>query len=766
MKLASTPVRPAPRFSRNDAVIVAGVAVVLLANLIGLVFHGDGYNPVVDGSLPIFSDWAAVVLVWLAVQRSPSRRLHVVLAAAAVTALTVSDTAYRVFPGDGGTAFGPSLADAGYLAFYLLLMGALAVLVRESLRGQAWPVLLTSTVGALGATSVLAVLLGPALESALAAPFSIPILLSIAFPVLDLLLVAALAGIAATPVRVLGRSGLLLVVGLMLFATADVLYAQQVQVRSVMMGTALNGAWAIGFALIVLWVLVAARGREQPNRSAVATLADGTAYTASAVAAPLISTAAGLAVLLLASQIHVSTLAVALAGATLALAAIPLAFRQRLLNSLSRTDELTGLPNRRALAMDVSSRLRAADARPSALLLLDLDRFREVNDSLGHEAGDRLIARISARLTGALRAGDLLARLGGDEFAVHLHHADDKRATAMARRLRAVTARPIVIDGLSLELGLSIGIALSPEHGSDLSGLLRKAEMAMYSAKSSRVGQRIYSAGDDSNDEARLRTLHELRIALAENQLVLHYQPKVDLPGDSVPGVEALVRWNHPTRGLLFPNEFLEVAEHGGLMRTLTRVVLELALDQAVLWQDQGRVLTVAVNLSSRSLSDYQLVNVVTRMLTARGLPGSALMLEVTEEFLLVDRDRARNVLLRLRAAGVLIAVDDFGTGYSSLAYLRDLPIDELKLDQSFVIPMLDDDRASALVASSINLGHSLGLRIVAEGVETPEVLDQLLQFGCDVAQGYFLSRPVPAAELERWLDDRVAAAPVAAGIE
>ncbi|PXA68176.1 putative bifunctional diguanylate cyclase/phosphodiesterase [Cryobacterium arcticum] len=766
MKLASTPVRPAPRFSRSDGVIVAGVAVVLLANLIGLIFHGGGYNPVVDGSLPIFSDWAATVLVWLAVQRSPSRRLHVVLAAAAVTSLTVSDTAYRVFPGDTGSAFGPSLADAGYLSFYLLLMGALTVLVRESLCGQAWPVLLTSTVGALGATSVLAVLLGPALESALAAPFSMPILLSIAFPVLDLLLVAALAGIAATPVRVLGRSGLLLVVGLILFATADVVYAQQVQVQSVAMGTALNGAWAIGFALIVLWVLLAARGREQPNRSSVATLADGTAYTVSAVAAPLIATAAGLAVLLLASQTHVSTLAVALAGATLALAAIPLAFRQRMLNSLSRTDELTGLPNRRALAMDVSSRLRAADARPSALLVLDLDRFKEVNDSLGHEAGDRLIGRISARLTGALRAGDLLARLGGDEFAVHLHHADDKRATAMARRLRAVTARPIVIDGLSLEVGLSIGIALSPEHGSDLSGLLRKAEMAMYSAKSSRVGQRIYSAGDDSNDEARLRTLHELRIALAENQLVLHYQPKVDLPRDSVPGVEALVRWNHPTRGLLFPNEFLEVAEHGGLMRTLTRVVLELALDQAVLWQDQGRVLTVAVNLSSRSLLDYQLVNVVTRMLADRELPGSALMLEVTEEFLLVDRDRARNVLLRLRAAGVLIAVDDFGTGYSSLAYLRDLPIDELKLDQSFVIPMLDDDRASALVASSINLGHSLDLRIVAEGVETAEVLDQLVRFGCDVAQGYYLSRPVPAAELERWLDDRAAAGLVAAGIE
>ena len=755
MKPASTAPSRLSRLSTADRVVFGGIAVVLLANLIGLILHGDGINPFVDGWLAVFSNWAAVVLVWLAVARVRLSRPDIVFAAAAVTALAVGDTAYRLLPGDAGTALTPSLADTGYLLFYVFMVATLAVIAHRTLRAQARPVLLTSAVGALGATSVLAVLLAPALESAIASPFSIPVLLSMAFPLLDLLLVAALAGIAATPARVLGRSGILLVVGLLLFAAADIVYAQQVQGDSVRIGSALNGAWAIGFALVTSWVLVSVRVRTQPDRPAMATLAAGTGYAASAVTAPVVATAAGLAVLLLASQTHVSLLAVILAGATLALATIPLASRQRLLHSLSRTDELTGLPNRRALAVDVSTRLGAVDARPSALLVLDLDRFKEVNDSLGHEAGDRLLERIGSRLAGALQAGDLLARLGGDEFAVHLHHADAKRASAMARRLRAVTARPLVIDGLSLELGLSIGIALSPEHGSDLSGLMRKADMAMYAAKSSRMGQRIYSPGDDSNDEARLRTLHELRIGLAENQLVLHFQPKVHLATDTVPGVEALVRWNHPTRGLLYPGEFLDVAETGGLMRTLTRVVLELALDQAVLWQAQGRSLTVAVNLSSRSLADYQLAGVVTRMLTARGLPGSALMLEVTEEFLLVDRDRARSILLRLRDAGVLIAVDDFGTGYSSLAYLRDLPIDELKLDQSFVIPMLDDDRASALVASSIHLGHSLGMRIVAEGVETAEVLDQLAQFDCDVAQGYHLSRPIPAAQLESWLDAR-----------
>ena len=756
MTLTSLAIPARPR--RSGYAGIAAIGVVLLANLTVLAVYGADVDPVLYRWMPICSEWAAAALVWLAVRRAPSRRPAVVFAAAAVTALVLGDTARRLLPEDTGTTVTPSLANASYLVFYILLMAVFTVLARRSFQGRAWPGLLTSAVGALGAASVLAVLLGPTMDSALEAPFSLPVLLSMAFPVLDLLLIATLAGIAVSPTRVLGRADLLLAGGLLLFATTDVIFAQHLRRDGVAVDSTLDAARAIGFTLVMVWVLVSARDRDRPS-SAVASRPDSSWDAAAAVAAPLLATAASLAVLLLSSQTHVPVLAVVLAGLTLALATVPLAFRGRLLHVLSRTDELTGLPNRRALTTDVSHRLGAADARPSALLVLDLDRFKEVNDSLGHEAGDRLIEAISARLAGALQSGDLLARLGGDEFAVHLHHADQSRASAMARRLRSVTARPIEIDGLSLEISLSIGIALAPEHGSDLSALLRQAEIAMYAAKAARVGQRVYSPGDDSKDEARLRTLHELRLALAEGQLSLHYQPKVDLPTNTVSGVEALVRWNHPTRGLLFPAEFLDVAEHGAQMRTLTRVVLELALDQAVLWQDQGRSLTISVNLSSRSLSDYQLVGVVSKMLASRGLPGSALMFEITEEALLVDRERAKNILAGLRTLGVQIAVDDFGTGYSSLAYLRDLPIDELKLDQSFVIPMLDDSRAAALLASSIQLGHSLGLRIVAEGVESAEVLHQLTDFGCDLAQGYHLCRPIPAPELESWLDDRTPAA-------
>jgi diguanylate cyclase (GGDEF)-like protein len=740
---------------RADRYLLWVVPVLLGGYLIGLLLHGDSDSVLVNAWLPLSADWTAVVLAWLARGRV-RRRPDVTLAALAVTVLALGDTLYRLMPAAvrfGGPA---SLADLCLLAFYTLMLGVLAVHASRSLRGQTMSVLLGSAVGGLGAAALVAVVLSLPIEEALGEPVSMVSVLSIAVPAAVLLLVAVLAAIASAPVAVLGRNGSLLWLGLALYVAADLVLAVRPRPPGTMPSAFASTAWAVGFTLIVAWLLLSTRPRRGSKVAPGAP--DARSISAAATrAVPVVATIAGLGVLVLASRLHVSVLAVFLAGSTLALATIPLFFRHRMLLALSRTDELTGLPNRRALMMDVSARLREPEAPPSALLVLDLDRFKEVNDSLGHEAGDRLLTRIGERLAGAVRSGDLLVRLGGDEFAVHLRHADAQRASAMARRLRAVTARPLMVDGLSLELELSIGIALAPGPGADLGDLLRQADIAMYVAKTTREGQHIYSTGDDSTDITRLRTLQDLRIALDEGQLVLHYQPKVSLSTDTVHGVEALVRWNHPTRGLLYPAEFLDVALHGGLMRPLTSAVLTLALDQAATWHEAGLPLTVAVNLSSRSLADFRLAGIIVAMLAERDLPGSALMLEVTEEFLLVDQDQARTILLQLRAAGVMIAVDDFGTGYTSLAYLRDLPIDELKLDQSFVIPMLDDERASALVASSIHLGHSMGLRIVAEGVETFDVLDQLARFGCDVAQGYYLSRPVPAAALETWLAGRAA---------
>ncbi|MDQ1482932.1 MAG: diguanylate cyclase [Actinomycetota bacterium] len=424
-------------------------------------------------------------------------------------------------------------------------------------------------------------------------------------------------------------------------------------------------------------------------------------------------------------------------------------------------DSLTGLPNRRALYADGQALLTKTPDRRRALLLLDLDRFKEVNDSLGHYAGDQLLIEVGARLRGLMRSGDLLARLGGDEFAILLDGADHDEAARVAEKLRSALVEPFTplagssgVGSVTLRSNASIGIALFPEDSPDLSVLLHKADIAMYMAKTSGEGYHTYTGIDDAEGATKLQIIEELRAAVTSDQLVLHYQPKVDLDGGDVHSVEALVRWEHPTRGLLYPDAFLSLVEESGLMRAMTRLVLEKALDQAADWQVQGRHLTIAVNLSASSLVDADLPEEIFAMLTARNVPTHALQLEITEEFLMADRDRARTILTRLRDSGIQIAIDDFGTGYSSLSYLRDLPIDELKLDRSFIFPMADDARAGALVASTIALAHSLNLRMVAEGVENEIPYAELARLGCDQAQGFFMSKPVPADELDCWLNN------------
>ena len=428
-------------------------------------------------------------------------------------------------------------------------------------------------------------------------------------------------------------------------------------------------------------------------------------------------------------------------------------------------DSLTGLANRRGLYTVGQARLAETPGRRRALLLLDLDKFKEVNDSLGHHAGDQLLIEMGDRLRVQLRSGDLLARLGGDEFAILLEDAGNEEAASVADNLRARLAEPFTTSAgspamgkITLHTSVSIGIARFPDDGPDLSSLLRKADIAMYKAKTSSEGHHLYSDTDNADGAARLRTLDELQAAMTSDQLILHYQPKVDLDTGGVHSVEALVRWDHPTRGLLYPEAFLDLVEVSGLMRAMTRLVLEMALDQGALWRGEGQQMTIAVNLSASSLVDDNLPGEVLAMLGARGLPPGALQLEITEEFLMSDRERARNILPRLRAGGVQISIDDYGTGYSSLSYLRELPIDELKLDQSFVLPMAHDARAAALVASTIDLAHSLGLRMVAEGVETEIAYAALKRLGCDQAQGYFMSKPVSAGELDDWLRNRHAA--------
>ncbi|TFB54789.1 putative bifunctional diguanylate cyclase/phosphodiesterase [Cryobacterium tagatosivorans] len=727
------------------------MGVLLGAYILGLTLPSAGFSLPVDGWLGLATQYAPAVVCWIVAVRTRFRRGTVVLAALALTSFALGNTYYVAAAAGGAELPYPSLADVGYLLFYPLMLCALAVLIRR-LRALTLPVLLDSAVGAMGASAVLAVLLSPVLDSAVAGPLSLGTVVAVAFPLFDLLLVAAVVGIAATQVFQSGRRWILLTLGLLVLAAADVVYALRLSAGTYEVGTPLDAGWAIGLALVAIWVDGAERSPAGAQRTHTG------AWT---LVVPAAATAAGLAVLILSSRTQESALAVALAALTLVFAAVrtQLAFRELVkMGDLRRqvfTDDLTGLPNRRALYADVPERLTNCEGGRSALLLLDLDRFKEVNDSLGHDIGDRLLVQVGERLSGQLRPGDLLARLGGDEFALLLDDAGPELAVAVADNLHTLLAAPFTLAGIAVQTDVSIGIALYPEQGNDFRALLRRADMAMYKAKAARTGHHVFVSSDDRHGDDRLRTLQELRTALTRDELVLHYQPKVDLDTGEVHGVEALVRWHHPVRGLLYPDAFLELVEEAGLMREMTNLVLRKALDQAVIWQAQGTPLTVAVNLSASSLMDAELPERVAAMVDERGLDTSALALEITEDFLMADRGRGKAILTRLREAGIQIAIDDFGTGYSSLAYLRDLPIDELKLDRSFVMPMAGDPRAAALVASTIHLAHSLGLRMVAEGVEDAASLDQLVGFGCDHAQGFYLSRPVAAADLERWLASR-----------
>jgi diguanylate cyclase (GGDEF)-like protein len=421
-------------------------------------------------------------------------------------------------------------------------------------------------------------------------------------------------------------------------------------------------------------------------------------------------------------------------------------------------DDLTDLPNR-ALLYE-----RAEDAIDdvvrgggmAALLLIDLDRFKEVNDTLGHDHGDRLLEEVARRLSVTVRRGDTLARLGGDEFAVLLRDVPNRGAVVeLAGRLQDAMARPFSLNGVVAVLDASIGIAFCPDHGSDVNVLVQRADVAMYDAKRSRTSIETYSEDRDPYSAERLQLLGELRAAIHSGQLVLHYQPKVEVGSDRVLGVEALVRWNHPTRGLLAPSEFVPLAERTGAIGDLTRWVLDTALAQSKAWRDAGMDMTMAVNLAAPNIVDAALPDLVAELLERWEVPGDRLECEISEHTVMADPHRAIAILERLRALGVRLSLDDFGTGHSSLAYLKRLPLDEVKIDRSFVIGMSEDSNDAAIVRTTIDLARNLGLEVVAEGVETAETLRDLSALSCDVAQGFFLSRPLPAAELDGWLAAR-----------
>jgi diguanylate cyclase (GGDEF)-like protein/PAS domain S-box-containing protein len=421
-------------------------------------------------------------------------------------------------------------------------------------------------------------------------------------------------------------------------------------------------------------------------------------------------------------------------------------------------DALTGLANRSLFRDRIDQALRRARraSRKVAVLVLDLDRFKEINDSLGHAAGDALLVELSRRLEAVLRESDTVARLGGDEFGLLLPDPSVPHDVLLAtERVRRAIEGSVVVEGLPLSIEVSIGIALYPDHGEDVDTLLQCADVAMYKAKEEHTPFTFYDDASNRHDTARLTLVGELRRALEQRELTLYYQPQASLADGEVRSVEALLRWNHPARGLVFPDDFIPLAQQTGLMKPLTLYVLDEALRQSRAWQEDGLRLSIAVNLSNRNLLDVEFPTQVEELLERWNVEPALLALEITESTMLVDPARTKVVIERLSAMGIRLSIDDFGTGYSSLSYLKSVPFDEIKVDRSFVMNMDNDEDDAAIVRSTIDLGRNLGLEVVAEGVESKEILDQLNELGCTAAQGYYLSRPVPALALRTWLDER-----------
>jgi diguanylate cyclase (GGDEF)-like protein len=392
--------------------------------------------------------------------------------------------------------------------------------------------------------------------------------------------------------------------------------------------------------------------------------------------------------------------------------------------------------------------------RSAAILLVDLDGFKSVNDTLGHPAGDALLMQVGNEIRSIVRSHDFVARMGGDEFAVLLTELNDPLAAAgiAAQVLEQLRHASFEVQGIGLGIEASIGIALVPDDDADVDVLLSQVDIAMYRAKRSGIGVALYDHGRDQHDLRQLTLLGELRRAIDHDELTLHYQPKADVVTRQVTGVEALVRWNHPTRGVLAPDEFIPLAESTGLLGPLTQWVLSHAIADASHWQRGGLPVAVAVNVSPRSLLGGNLSATIVELLAAHGLPSHLLEVEVTETAIMTDPDGSSKVLRELRALGVRTSIDDFGSGYTSLAYLRTLPVDALKIDRVFICDLVNDDRGIAVTRSIIDLGHRLGLSVLAEGVETAETWRELELLHCDEVQGFLLARPMPAEQIEGWI--------------
>jgi diguanylate cyclase (GGDEF)-like protein len=652
----------------------------------------------------------------------------------------------------------PSVCDGLWLMLYPLSYVGLVGLARvDGQRGVPAGVWLDGIIAggglaAIGAALVFRPVLGAVSGS------TATIATELAYPIGDLLLAALVVGVLALRGWRIDRTWGFLGGGFLLLSLADCMYALQVANGSISPSAMTNLFYVLGVALLAFAAWQTEPDRPQRRAAGWSVLLVPTGFAMAA-----------LGLLLYDHFQRLDPLAFGLAVVTLLAAFVRMGWTFADVRSLSlarhqaTTDDLTSLPNRRLFMARVGQAIAAANltAGQLSVLILDLDNFKELNDTLGHNAGDRLLCLIGPRLSSALRITDVVARLGGDEFAVLLGALPNHAAVSnVAEKVLDVLRAPFEVQGLALHITASLGIASFPAHARDAEELIKHADIAMYQAKATRSGYDFYASERDTNSRARLSLAGELAAALQDNRLEVHYQPKVDAAQCRIVGVEALVRLCLPDGRLVPPLEFLRAAEHAGLSRALTRKVLALALTQLAIWRSDGHDLHVAVNTTVPDLCDVEFPREVAGALAAQDLPPEALILEVTESSVLSDPFRIGNVLAQLAALGIGLSLDDFGTGYSSLAHLKSLPVAEVKVDRSFVAAMCTDAADAAIVGATIGLAHRLGMTVVAEGVEDEQTCRALQDLDCELIQGYVFSRPVPAAELESLLSAKHAARP------
>ncbi len=752
--------------------IFAAMGIYLAGFLVSLIVQGP------DHLWPLYNDWVVagfeVLGSFLCLARAVTHRPGRVLAltlGAGLLMWSTGDVVTAIGTHDGVAPPTPSIADIFFLAFFPFTYVAVVIYLRGEMRRLSTPSWLDGAVAGVGSGAVCAAFFFPAVLN-LTGSSTAEAITNLAYPIADLLLLFLIVGGSTVMTGRRKAPWILMAVGNAVNLVGDTANLFQSSLGHT--GFILDAmAWPTSILVLSASVWL----RRRPTNP-FATQKQGTFVI------PGLSATFALVILAVGTVRPVSRIGEILAIITLLLVGVRLVSSVRAMRilshereRLSRTDELTGLGNRRCLSAALEAFFADCDAgggksRFLAFLFIDLDRFKEVNDTFGHPAGDELLRQLGPRMAGCLRSDDLLIRLGGDEFVVLLVDGDAENATAVAQRLTDGLATPFTIGTMTVTISASIGIAFAPDDAADGASLLWCADIAMYRAKLGGVPYETYQIDIDQIGN-RVLLLDGLRTAIAEHQLVPYYQPQIDLRTGEIVAVEALLRWVHPDLGVIPPLEFLPFAEDAGLMDAITKLALTEAITQCAQWRRDGNFRTVAVNISATNLADPLFTLMVADLLDLHGVPAEALVLELTETSVVSDFDRSQRVIQDLCDLGVTVSIDDFGAGVTSLAHLSSLAVKELKLDRTFVsaIAASGHGRDLDLVRATVELGHALGLRIVAEGIEDQTTLTLLTDLGCDRAQGYLIGIPKPASHLalipgmpESSVSDRAGLLPVGEG--